>query len=53
MVDDFLVVGRWLLQSLSSFWTALGSWHFLGFAVIFFPILRKLIRLFKSLINTI
>lgn len=53
MVDDFLVAGRWLLQSFTSLWSALGTWQFLGFAVIFFPILRKLVRLFKSLIDTI
>lgn len=53
MPSDLLLVGEWLLQTLQAFWTALGSWGFLGFSFIFFPILRRLVRLFRSLVNTI
>lgn len=53
MVSDFTKVGQWLIETFISLWTALGKWQFIGFAVIFFPILRKLIRLFQSLINTV
>lgn len=53
MVNDFILVGQWLMQVAVSLWTAFGSWKFLGFAVIFFPIMRKVVRLFKALINTI
>lgn len=53
MVSDFVQVGEWLLQLAQDLWTALGNWKFLGFAVIFFPILRRLVRLFRSLVHTI
>lgn len=49
---DLTLVGQWLLEVASSLWTAFGSWGFLGFAIIFFPILRKLVRLFRSLVQT-
>ncbi len=53
MVNDFIQVGDWLILIAGKLWTALGSWHFLGFAVIFFPILKRLVRLFRGLVNTI
>lgn len=53
MVNDFTLVGQWLLQTAERLWSAFGNWHFLGFVIIFFPIMRKVVRLFKSLINTI
>ncbi len=53
MVADFTLVGQWLLEVFTALWTAFGAWGFLGFAVIFFPVMRRLIRLFKGLINTI
>lgn len=46
-------VGSWLLQTATALWTALGGWGFLGFAVICFPIIKRLVRLFRSLVNTI
>lgn len=53
MPSDFLQVGQWMLQTFQKLWSAFGAWNFLGFAIIFFPILRRLVRLFRSLINTL
>lgn len=53
MVSDFTSVGRWMLETFSKLWQAFGTWNFLGFAIIFFPVMRKLVKLFKSLVNTI
>lgn len=51
--SDFVLVGQWLLEVSTMFWTALGGWGFLGFAVIFFPVMRRLVRLFRSVVQTI
>lgn len=51
--SDLTQVGQWLLQTATALWTALGGWGFLGFAVICFPIIKRLVRLFRSLVNTI
>lgn len=53
MASDLLQVGQWMLEVFQQLWTAFGTWGFLGFAVIFFPILRKLVKLFRSLVHTI
>ena len=53
MPADLLLVGQWLLDVFRQLWTAFGSWGFLGFAIIFFPILRKMVRLFRSLVHTL
>ena len=53
MPADLLLVGRWLLQVFQELWAAFGTWGFLGFAIIFFPILRKMVRLFRSLVHTL
>lgn len=49
-MEDFLLVGRWLLNFFSELWSFLGVAGFLGFAVIGFVILKKLIYLFKKII---
>lgn len=49
-MNDFLLVGRWLLNLFSQLWTFLGTAGFLGFAVIGFVILRKLVSLFRKLV---
>lgn len=49
-MNDFLLVGRWLLNLFSQLWTFFGTAGFLGFAVIGFVILRKLVSLFKKLV---
>ena len=46
-------VGQWLLQTATALWTALGSWGFLGFAVSCFPRIKRLVRLFRSLVKTL
>lgn len=51
--SDLTLVGQWLFQAFTSLWSAFGAWGFLGFAVIFLPLLRKLVRLFRSLVHTI
>ncbi len=51
--SEFLSVGAWLLETLQALWTMLGGWGILGFAVIFFPVLHKLVRLFRSLVHTL
>ena len=49
-MDDFLLVGRWLLNLFYQLWQFLGTAGFLGFAVIGFVILRKLVSLFRKLV---
>lgn len=53
MVSDFVLVGQWLLDVFTLLWTAFGGWGFLGFAVVAFPIMRRLVRLFRSFVQTI
>lgn len=53
MVSDFNQVGAWLLSVAGKLWAAFGTWNFLGFAIICFPILKKVVRLFRVLINSI
>lgn len=50
---DFLQVGQWMLEVFQKLWTAFGAWGIFGFALIFFPVLHKLVRLFRSLIHTL
>lgn len=50
MVNDFILVGEWLLDIFVRLWNFLGTAGFLGFAVIGFVVLRKVVDLFKKVI---
>ena len=49
-MEDFLLVGRWLIAFFKKLWEFLGTAGFLGFAFIGLFILRKLVSLFRKLI---
>lgn len=51
MPADIISIGQWLIDSFVRLWTGLGNMKWLGFAVIMFPILRKLVSLAKRLMN--
>lgn len=44
-------VGSWLVFVMRSLWTALGTWGVIGFFIIAIPILYKIVRLARKLIN--
>lgn len=44
-------VASWLLSVASALYTTLPSWGPIGLAVIFFPLLRKLIRLLQRIFS--
>lgn len=52
MLDDLKAIGGWLVGCFTTLWSSFGALGFIGFAVVCLPILRKLIRLFRGLINT-
>ena len=49
-MEDFLLVGRWLISTFQDLWEFFGAAGFLGFAIIGFVVLRKLIYLFKKIV---
>lgn len=50
-MDDFTTVSNWLISVFQKLWLAFGTWGIFGFALIFFPIMRKLLSVFRKLIN--
>lgn len=50
-MEDFLAVGRWLIDYFIQLWNFLGTAGFLGFAVIGMFVLRKIAYLFKKVLT--
>lgn len=50
MVNDFVKVGEWLIDIFVRLWSFFGAAGFLGFAVIGFVIIKKVVNLFKKII---
>lgn len=44
-------VGSWLVHVMQSLWSAMGTWGVIGFFFIALPILYKVVRLARKLIN--
>lgn len=49
-MEDFLLVGRWLIYMFGEIWEFLGTAGFLGFAFIGLTVLKKIVSLFRKLI---
>lgn len=49
-MEAFSQVGTWLINTFSQLWTFFGAAGFLGFGVIGFVVIRKLVNLFKKII---
>ena len=49
-MEEFLIVGRWLLNIFKLLWEFFGAAGFLGFGVIGFVVLKKLVYLFRKIV---
>lgn len=49
MVEDFIIVGEWLIDIFIRLWSFFGTAGFLGFGIIGFVVIRKLVYLFKKI----
>ncbi|MCI9681204.1 MAG: hypothetical protein HFI26_07450 [Lachnospiraceae bacterium] len=50
-MDAVTQVGAWLIEVFRTLWQAFGTWGVIGFFLIAMPILYKLGRLARKLIN--
>lgn len=50
-MDAITDVGSWLVSVFQALWSAFGGWGVIGFFIIAMPILYKLGRLARKLIN--
>lgn len=49
-MEAFAQVGTWLLNTFAQLWNFFGLAGFLGFGVIGFVVIRKVVNLFKKII---
>lgn len=50
MFDNFKLLMQWFFDSLSSIWSVmLTSWGCIGVCIIGFPVLRKLVSIFRKI----
>lgn len=51
MFDNFKLLFSWILASISQIWTVcLNNWGVFGVCIIGFPVLRKIVSIFKKIL---